>query len=256
MIMSVNIYDYDGKLIKSFNPLNKPIKMFRDEYIFKHVLDNIYDNLLVVDIDKENIKLMNEKQLKEYGKILKRKYKQNKKMEEIKTITKENEEIIKDDPTNINIVDFNDNILKIITLKFKKSKFILYKPFIEKEFPNMFDVVINDTIIKIMNDEQFKNYKREQHITYREKNKKKLIEYDKKYNEEHKKESKLYYKQNNEKYKQYREEHKEEINLKQKIYREEHKEEINLKKKIYREEHKEESKLYYKQKKEKLLIKT
>lgn len=86
--MCVNIYDNDGKFIKLLNPSNKPVKMFRDEYIFKNILENKYNDLIIVDIDKETIKLMTEKQLKEHCKILKRKYKQNKKNEEIKKLQK------------------------------------------------------------------------------------------------------------------------------------------------------------------------
>lgn len=41
-MQSVNIIDYDGKIIKSYNPLDKPPKIFRDEYIFKNVLENKY----------------------------------------------------------------------------------------------------------------------------------------------------------------------------------------------------------------------
>jgi hypothetical protein len=183
--MSVNIYDNDGKFIKSFNPSNKPIKMFRDEYIFKNILENKYNDLIIVDIDKENIKIMNEKQLKEHCKILKRKYKHNKKNEEIKKITKDNEIIIDNDPTNINIIDYNGNILKIITQQFKKSKFLLYKPFIKKEYPNMYDIDIDDNTIKIMNEEQYTNYKKELQSEYKKKymenNKEKIKEVRKEY---------------------------------------------------------------------------
>lgn len=183
--MSVNIYNNDGTFIKSFNPSNKPVKMFRDEYIFKNILENKYNDLIIVDIDKENIKIMNEKQLKEHCKILKRKYKQNKKNEEINKITKDNEIIIDNDPTNINIIDYNDNILKIITQQFKKSKFLLYKPFIKKEYPNMYDIEIDDNTIKIMNEEQYTNYKKELQSEYKKKymenNKEKIKEVRKEY---------------------------------------------------------------------------
>ena len=46
--MCVNIYDNDGKFIKSFNPSNKPIKMFRDEYIFKNILENKYNLVFMI----------------------------------------------------------------------------------------------------------------------------------------------------------------------------------------------------------------
>ena len=227
--MSININDYDGKLIKSFNPLNKPIKMFINDYISKIILFNKYDNLIIVNIDKNTIKMMDEKQLKEHCKILKRKYRQNKKNEEINIITKENEEIIENDPMNINIIDYNGNILKTITQQFKKSKYLLYKPFIEKEFPNMFDVKINENTIKIMNEEQYKNYKKTLKKEYRQKNREKLIIYDKQYNEEH----------------------KEEINEKQKIYYQEHKEQITEYKKKLQSEYK---KKYREINREKLII--
>lgn len=227
--MSVNIYNNNGKFIKSFNPSNKPIKMFRDEYIFKNILDNKYNDFVIVDIDKESIKLMTEIQLKEHCKILKRKYKQNKKNEEINEITEQNENIIDiNDPTNIKIVDINGNVLKTITQKFYKSTYLLYKPLIENEYPNLHDVKIDDNTIKLMNEEQFKNYKKEQKKVYRETNREKLIEKDRKYNEEHKKEAKEYYEKNKDKIKEY-----------QKKYKEKHKEEIKIKKKAYREKIKE-----------------
>lgn len=150
---------------------------------------------------------MNEIQLKKHCKILKIKYREKKKDDEINKITKENENIIDNDSIKINIIDYDENILKTITQQFKKSKVLLYKPFIKKEFPNMFDVEINDNTIKIMNAEQYNNYKKVKKSLYREKNRDKLIEYDRKYNNEH----------------------RAEINEKSKIYYQEHKEEIKQK---------------------------
>ena len=40
----------------------------------------------------------------------------------------------------------------------------------------MYDVEIDDNTIKIMNEEQFNNYKKEQKKLYREQNRDKLIE--------------------------------------------------------------------------------
>lgn len=192
-MQSVNILDYEGKIIKSYNPLDKPQKIFISEYIIKTVLENAYKDYICVSIDNENVKIMTEEQYIKYGKECKKKYKREKKKKEVDEIKKNNarNEIDLNDPTNIKIVDFNNNILQTITHKFYKSTYILYKPLIQNQYPNLFDVKIDDNTIKLMNEEQFKNHKKKiksiYNKEYREENWEKLIEYDKKYREEHKK---------------------------------------------------------------------
>ena len=228
--MDINIYNYNNVLIKSFKSSNMP-KIGKDEYILIKILNNIYNNHMVVFVNENTIKILTIEEYKSYGKELKKKYKQEKKKKEIDDIKKNNNQIIDlSDPTNINIVDNNNTILKTITQNFYKSTYLLYKPFIKNEYPNMIDVKIDENTIKLMSEEQYKEYKREQNKLYREKNRNKLIEYDKKYNQEHKKEAKEYYELNKDIIKEYK-----------KKYREEHKEELKIKRNIYIEKKKEET---------------
>ena len=249
MNINMNIYDYNNVLIKTFNSSNMP-KLGRDEYILTNILNNVYNDYNVVFIDNNTIQILTDDEYKQYGKDLKKQYKQEKKKKEINEIKKNNEIIVPDDPTNIKIVDYDDNILKTITQEFYNSTYLLYKPFIKKNYADMFDVKIDDNTIKIMNEEQFINHKKEQYKIYRKENREKLIAYDKKYNDEHKNEAKKYYEKNKEiiaeKSKLYREENKDKL----KKYIEDHKDELKLKYKKYNDEHKNEAKEYYEKNKE------
>jgi hypothetical protein len=232
--MNISIVNFNNDIIKTFNSINMPDVFKRDKYILETVLENKYTNMILEYINENTIKIMTYDEFKIYGSDFRKKHRNDKKKKELDIIEKKNEEeIIKDESTNINLVDFDGNLLKIITQQFKKKKFLLYKPFIQKEFPNMYDVEIDENTIKIMNIEQYTNYKKEQNRKYREINKEKLIEYDRKYNHEHKNEinekQKIYSHKNKEKIKQYREANKEKI----KKYKEDHKEEIKLKRKEY-----------------------
>lgn len=72
---------------------------------------------------------------------------------------KNNDELIDmNDPTNIKIVDFD--IIKTITQQFYNSTHSLYKPLIRNEYPNLYDVKIDDNTIKLMNEEEYKKDKK------------------------------------------------------------------------------------------------
>lgn len=62
---------------------------------------------------------------------------------------------------------------------------MLYKPFIQKEYPNMYDIDIDDNTIKIMNEKQYIDYKKELQSEYKKKymenNKDKIKEVRKEY---------------------------------------------------------------------------
>ena len=56
--------------------------------------------------------------------------------------------------------EINFDIIKTITQQFYNSTHSLYKPLIRNEYPNLYDVKIDDNTIKLMNEEEYKKDKK------------------------------------------------------------------------------------------------
>ena len=72
--MSVNIFDNDNNLIKTFNYNNRNERIFKSHYILNKVLNKAYKNYMVIDIDEFNVKILSEEQFNLYSKQLQKNY--------------------------------------------------------------------------------------------------------------------------------------------------------------------------------------